>query len=138
MAGGVGLGCSQIKDAAFPQPTIHQAPSQRQLNQPIQHVYVIFKENHTYDNYFAGYPNPTGDAPITSGLAANGRVVPLTVPPSNDFSPGDNSFDVAHADYDGGAMDGFDQSGHQPGGSGGVNDRIFHADAVDGAYVSYG
>jgi phospholipase C len=137
LAGGAGIGCGRIESALNPQPTINQAPSQRQLNQTIQHVYVIFKENHTYDNYFASYPNPTGDAPVTSGLAANGRIVPLVEPSTDDFSPGDNSFDVARADYDNGLMDGFAQAAHQPI-SGSITDRIFHADATDGAYVSYG
>jgi len=53
-------------------PTIHQAPAQKQLDQPIQHVFVIFKENHTYDNYFlsrtehtsATASRPTPDAEI--------------------------------------------------------------------------
>src|SRR6185295_10389341 len=53
-------------------PTIEQAPPQTQLNQPVQHVFVIFKENHTYDNFFLSYPNPDEPTPPTQGLAANG------------------------------------------------------------------
>ena len=130
---GLGLGLTQGSTT----PSIQQAPAQRKLNQPIQHVYIIFKENHTYDNYFAAYPNPTGDAPVTSGSGANGRVIPLTIPSSDDYSPGDNSFDVARADFDNGKMDGFDQAAHQPL-NGTFTDRFFHSDTQDGAYVSYG
>jgi phospholipase C len=144
LAGGVVIGCNQAKSASsLFQPSgvsssgIAQAPAQKQLNQPVQHIFVIFKENHTYDNYFAAYPNPTGDAPITTGLATNGRSVALFVPSSDDFSPGDNSFDVAHTDYDNGKMDGFDQASHQPNNDV-FSDRFLHADTQDGAYASYG
>jgi|SRR5579862_1660118 len=117
------------------EPLIGQAPPQKQLNQPIQHVYVIFMENHTYDNYFLAYPNPTALHPAPStGLARGGRIVTLVAPTKDDWSPGDNSFSDAHTDYDGGLMDGFDQAAHQPS----TGDRFFHADGTDGAYVSYG
>ncbi|MEZ0230161.1 MAG: alkaline phosphatase family protein [Planctomycetota bacterium] len=130
------VGCNSSRTNFFPgEPPIEQAPPQKQLDQPIQHVWVIFKENHTYDNYFAGYPNPDGDAPTTSGMASNGRIVPLTEPTLQDLSPGDNSWDVAHRDWNGGKMDGFDQDAHQPGVAG---DRFFHADVTDAAYTSYG
>src|SRR3954464_10231545 len=69
-------------------------------------------------------------------MASNGRIVPLLEPRLQDTSPGDNSWDIAHKDYDGGKMDGFDQSAHQPDSTG--KDRFFHADEVDGAYYSYG
>ena len=132
------VGCKGKTGASgFTEPAIKQAPAQKQLNQPIQHVWVIFKENHTYDNFFAGYPNPDGDAPTTSGMATGGRIVPLQEPTLQDWSPGDNTFDEAHTDYDGGRMDGFDQPAHQPL-TGNVSDRFFHADGTDGAYVSYG
>jgi len=45
------------------EPPIDQAPPQKHLDQPVQHVFVIFKENHTYDNYFLAYPNPTAPHP---------------------------------------------------------------------------
>jgi len=114
-------------------PTIRQAPAQKQLNQPIQHVFVIFKENHTYDNYFLSYPDPNEPNPPTQGLASGGRMVTITEPDSKDWNPGDNSFEVAHTDYNDGMMNGFDQGAHQPG-----TDPTVHADGADGAYVSYG
>lgn len=117
-------------------PAIHQAPAQAQLDQPVQHVFVIFKENHTYDNYFLGYPDPNEPNPPAQGMASNGRLVTIAEPSKNDWSPGDNSFAVAHRDYDDGKMDGFDQDTHQPSSTG--LDRTGHADGTDGAYVSYG
>jgi phospholipase C len=117
-------------------PNIEQAPPQKELDQPIQHVFVIFKENHTYDNYFLSYPNPDEPNPPMEGLASNGRVVPIREPGSDNWNPGDNNFGVAHADFDGGKMDGFDQDAHQPGS--GVFDQSSRADGKDGAYVSYG
>jgi phospholipase C len=136
-AAGVGAGCSGSSGGVFGSPPIQQAPPQKELQQPIQHVWVIFKENHTYDNYFASYPNPDGDAPTTSGMGMNGRIIPLRAPSTADFSPGDNSWDVAHTDFNGGQMNGFDQAPHQPL-IGDLSDRFFHADEQDGAYVSYG
>jgi phospholipase C len=135
LVGLAAAGCSNSSAGSFGiEPPISQAPPQKQLNQPIQHVWVIFKENHTYDNYFAGFPNPDGDAPTTSGMSSSGTPIPLFEPNRQDWAPGDNSWDTAHHDWDGGKMDGFDQAAHQPK----PPDRVFHADGVNGAYVSYG
>src|SRR5262249_29293158 len=41
---------------------------------PIDHVFIIFKENHTFDNYFATYPGANGQ---TWGLDSHGNQVPL-------------------------------------------------------------
>ena len=42
---------------------------------PIDHVFIIFKENHTFDNYFGSYPGANGvmSAKISTGspLKAN-------------------------------------------------------------------
>jgi len=116
-------------------PSIKKAPAQKELNQPVQHVFVILKENHTYDNFFLSYPNPNEPSPPTHGLGANGRLVPIGEPDRDDWSAGDNAFDVAHMDFDGGKLDGFDNNAHQPDSAG--IDRIMHADGADGAYVSY-
>lgn len=115
-------------------PSIKQAPAQKQLDQPVQHVFVVLKENHTYDNFFLSYPNPNEPNPPTQGLGANGRIVPIAEPTKDDWSPGDNAFDVAHMDFDGGKLDGFDNDAHQPGSTDiGPNG----ADGKDAAYVSY-
>jgi phospholipase C len=126
-------GCGSSTGTA---PTIDQAPAQTQLDQPVQHVFVIFKENHTYDNFFLAYPNANEPSPPTQGLASGGRLVTITEPSKDDWSPGDNTFEVAHRDFDNGILDGFDQDAHQPDVTG--LDRFLHADDDDGAYVSYG
>jgi phospholipase C len=117
-------------------PPIREAPPQKQLDQAVQHVFVIFKENHTYDNYFLAYPNPNEPNPPTEGLGSKGQQIKIVEPGKDDWSPGDNAFKVAHTDYDDGMMDGFDQDAHQPGS--GPFARISNADGDDGAYVSYG
>ena len=33
-------------------------------NSPIQHVVIIIKENHTFDNYFGTFPGAIGDATL--------------------------------------------------------------------------
>ncbi len=132
---GIAVGCNNARNAITGESSIGQAPPQKQLNQTIQHVWVIFKENHTYDNYFAGYPNPGGDAPTTSGMSSSGIPIPLQEPNLQDWSPGDNNFDEARTDYSSGNMNGFDQAVHQPGVQG---DRYYHADGANGAYYSYG
>ncbi len=35
---------------------------------PIQHVVIIFKENHTFDNYFGRFPGVEGDASLPDAL----------------------------------------------------------------------
>src|SRR5206468_1629878 len=118
-------------------PSIEQAPPQKQLDQPIQHVFVILLENHTFDNVYASYPIP--EAPVTSaGLARDGRVVPLREPTVETWSPGHNDWDSAHRDWNGGAMNGFDQPTHQPEGDASVGDPTDPSDGRDAAYVSYG
>ena len=47
-----------------PPPPITQAPPIGEPGTKINRVFVIFLENHTYDNYFASYPNPGGDPVI--------------------------------------------------------------------------
>jgi phospholipase C len=122
------------------EPAINQAPAQKQLNQPVQHVFVILKENHTYDNYFLSYPNPNEPNPPTQGFKSDGTMVPIVEPGKDDWSAGDNAWDVAHVDFDGGKLDGFDQPAHQPSDQPdplGI-DRFSHSDGTNGAYVSYG
>ncbi len=117
-------------------PSIDQAPARKELDQPVQTVFVVWKENHTYDSYFLAYPNPNEPTPPTTGLGMNGRVVTIREPDNDHWNPGDNAFGVAHRDFDGGMMDGFDQDAHQPDSN--HVDIFSHADGDDGAYVSYG
>src|SRR2546423_50856 len=99
---GVAVSCGTDPFAEVPdllsRPKIHRAPPRRELDQPIQHVFIVLMENHTYDNYFAAFPNPTGDPPTTVGTGAYGAPIPLREPSDGDWSPGDNSWGVAHRD----------------------------------------
>jgi phospholipase C len=68
---------------------------------PIRHVIVIVKENHTFDNYFGGFPGADGAASVP----VNGGERPPRAPDrSSDI---DHSFAAAHEAYDRGRMDGF-------------------------------
>jgi phospholipase C len=78
---------------------------------PIEHVFIIFKENHTFDNLFATYPGADG---ATRGQRSNGSWINLTRPLVDFWYPGGNKRDDALADYDGGRMDGFDKGEKVP------------------------
>jgi phospholipase C len=74
---------------------------------PIHYVFILFKENHTYDNYFATFPGGDG---ATVGKRSDGSTIPLVTPLTDVWMPGSNSWASAHTDYNGGRMDGFDQN----------------------------
>ncbi len=69
---------------------------------PIQHIIVIMKENHTFDNYFGQFPGVDGATTVTLDGAT-------TAPPAAADRPTDmnHSFDSAHHAYDNGKMDQF-------------------------------
>jgi phospholipase C len=71
----------------------------------IQHTVIIFKENHTFDNYFGTFPGVDG---VTTGLISTGQTVPLTLMPDSDNATLCNSWDCAIQAIDGGKMDSFD------------------------------
>ena len=71
----------------------------------VEHVVLILKENHTFDNYFGTYPGADG---ATSGLTSTGSTVPLLPLPDADQSPLCNSWDCAIEAVDGGQMNKFD------------------------------
>ena len=73
---------------------------------PIDHVFIIFKENHTFDNYFATYPGADG---ATQATTSTGEVVPLRQWVTKCDLPGMNSWQAAHVDWNGGLMDAFDK-----------------------------
>src|SRR5438309_1089344 len=68
---------------------------------PIDHVFIIWKENHTYDNYFASFPG--GDGAL-KGKDSQGRTVPLVYPPSDRWIGGSNDWDPCHRAWDQGGM----------------------------------
>ena len=92
---------------------------------PIRHVFILFKENHTFDNYFATFPGADGAALATRG---DGSQMALQEPWTDLYYPGSNSWAGAHLDYANGAMNGFDQGEPLPG----VIPWISH-----GPYVTY-
>src|SRR5690348_1148321 len=66
---------------------------------PIQHV-VVMEEDHTFDNYFGGFPGVGSQYALTEPAASN--------PAPHDI---DHSGPRARFAIDGGAMDGFDPLG---------------------------
>ncbi|MCI4332166.1 MAG: alkaline phosphatase family protein [Thermoplasmata archaeon] len=83
----------------------------------IAKIVVVLQENHTFDNYFGTYPGADGTLgkgivlPATPGA-------PSTVAPyhSPTLTPPDHTHNwaAAHADFDGGKMDGFVYSEGSP------------------------
>lgn len=70
----------------------------------IQHIVIIIKENHSFDNYFGTFPNADG---ATSGKISTGQIIPL------GQTPDPTSHDICHTwsctleAMDGGNMDKF-------------------------------
>src|SRR5580658_5402686 len=81
-----------------------EEPSSRSSS-PIEYVFFIVKENHTFDNYFATYPGADGS---TTAKDSKGRTRTLGKPFTDHDVPGWNTWEWAHVDHDGGAMDHFD------------------------------
>ena len=73
---------------------------------PIKYVVVIVKENHSFDNYFTGFP---GAESSKTAKLSNGTTITRPKAPDGDL-PGDISHSRASflKDYDSGKMDGFD------------------------------
>ena len=76
---------------------------------PIQHIFIIVQENHTFDNYFGTYPGANGlkgavpqPIPGTNETAGPWEINSSVI--SRDLC---HSNDCAEADYDYGKMDGF-------------------------------
>jgi phospholipase C len=78
---------------------------------PIKHVVIIFQENRSFDNIFAGYSG--ADAP-TYGFTQGGKKIPLQ-PVGFDTSDINHYYNDGINDYDGGKMDGFEQNGNYTG-----------------------
>jgi phospholipase C len=91
------------------------APStadQTAKRRPIKYAFLLFKENHTFDNYFATFPGADG---ATQAVRSNGARYALQEPLSDLWYPGSNSWSAAHLDWNGGRMDGFDRGENLPG-----------------------
>jgi phospholipase C len=76
----------------------------------INHVIWIVQENRTFDNYFGTYPGADGIPPSTCIPKLPGSkecVKPFHTPPGAPYCDLNHSWQVAHASYDNGRMDGF-------------------------------
>jgi len=71
----------------------------------VEHVVIILKENHTFDNYFGTYPGANG---ATFGFTSTGAAIPLKALPDADEDQLCNSWDCAIEAMNGGKMDAFD------------------------------
>ena len=83
--------------------------SQTLIPTKIRYVLVLVKENHTFDNYFTGFPGATS---ATTAKLSTGATIARPVAPSGPLPQ-----DICHANscgvmaYRGGAMNGFDLVG---------------------------
>jgi phospholipase C len=95
-SGGTGSDAPGSSDAAVDAPPVPN---------PIKHVVVVVKENHTFDNYFGSFPGADGIAQIQTSSG------PIAPPHAPDRTPRDlcHAHDCALTDYAGGAMSGWDQ-----------------------------
>ncbi len=76
----------------------------------IAHVIWIIQENHTFDNYFGTYPGADGFPPSTCLPKLPGSaecVEPFHMPKGMPPCDLNHAWEVAHAAYDNGKMDGF-------------------------------
>jgi len=75
----------------------------------IQHIVIIVKEGHSFDNYFGNYPGAAG---ATSGTTSSGATVGLTQAADRPaYALGDGHDETVQA-IDGGKMDKFDLVGN--------------------------
>ncbi|SRR6266496_2661796 len=72
----------------------------------IQHVVVIFKENHSFDNYFGQFPGANG---ATTGQTSTGNTLTLA-PMSANPADCPHTWQSALTDINGGLMNGFDKT----------------------------
>jgi phospholipase C len=76
----------------------------------ISKIVVVLQENHTFDNYFGAYPGVDGTSGKSIRLPAAPGGAPSLAPfHSPTLTPADlnHTWATAHADFDGGKMDGF-------------------------------
>ena len=77
---------------------------------PIQHVVVIVQENHSFASYVGTYPSANGLPPgVALPAKPNGTASVKPFPLNSDVPPRGicHSWGCAHAEFDGGKMDGF-------------------------------
>jgi phospholipase C len=103
---------TETKDAstaavdATVEPVIDAGTDAGPLVTPIKHVVVIVKENHTFDNFFGTFPGAEGTT-VCHSKDQGDFPCPHAVDRPHDLC---HSHKCALADYNGGALDGFDDS----------------------------
>jgi phospholipase C len=95
---------------------------------PIDHVFIIFKENHTYDGFFGSWPGANG---VMTATDSKGNTRSLDPPVTELDLPGDNGWAQAHTDWNQGQMNFFDK-GEENGGFWSFLGAFMH-----GPFVSY-
>ena len=55
------MGCGALDDLKGREKMKAKASTASLLGPLVDHVVIIIKENHTYDNYFGTFPNSAGD-----------------------------------------------------------------------------
>jgi phospholipase C len=93
--GGDGSDMASAPDLAVPAP-----PSKY----PIDHIIVVVKENHTFDNYFGSFPGAEG----TNMAKTSTGTVAVAQPPTTLSRDLCHEHSCALADWNGGAMDHWD------------------------------
>jgi phospholipase C len=90
-------GCSPVETSKS--PSLAVAPI------PIQHVVVVVKENHTFDNYFGSFPGAEGASVCQTSTGT------ITCPHAPDSTPRDlcHEHSCALTAWNQGAMNGWDQ-----------------------------
>jgi phospholipase C len=91
--------------ASTASPTSASVAAPTGKKNPIEHVFLILKENHTYDNYFGTYPGGDG---AMSGLDHTGNSWALLMPFVDFQVPGMNTWGCCHDAWNNGKMDHFD------------------------------
>ena len=76
---------------------------------PIQHIVILFEENHTFDNFFGTYPNANG---LNNNISLPvSPLSPQTVSPFHLSTTSTRDLDHSHSTalkaYNNGKMDGF-------------------------------
>lgn len=106
---------------------------------PIQHVFVIIKENHAFENYFGALPGvagnpPNGSFPVALGSNTTVAPFPLTGRSTSDL-PHDHATELA--DEDGGRNDLFVAEAAADGFPNATNAVGYYTDAAIPQYYTY-
>jgi phospholipase C len=98
--GAAAAACSSTEDVTSSSDALDALPT------PIEHVIVIVKENHTFDNYFGTFPGAEGTSEY---VTSDGQRHPM--PRANQAIDMCHQAECAITDYNNGAMNGWDLPG---------------------------